>query len=83
MDWQAAFDEAQRTKTANVVCMKWGKLYGPEWVNKLYGQAFAAIYVKPGAQVAVHLDRQLEIDYETLGRKVRHASGGAHVSALD
>ena len=37
MDWQAAFDEAQRTKTANVVCMKWGKLYGPEWVNKLYG----------------------------------------------
>ena len=37
MDWQAAFDEAQRTKTANVVCMKWGKLYGAEWVNKLYG----------------------------------------------
>lgn len=54
-----------------------------DWVNKLYGQAFAAIYVQPGAQVAVHLDRQLEIDYETLGRKVRHASGGAHVSALD
>lgn len=54
-----------------------------DWVNKLYGQAFAAIYVQPGAQVAVHLDRQLEIDYETLGRKVRHASGGVHVSALD
>ena len=53
------------------------------WVNKLYGQAFAAIYVQPGAQVAVHLDRQLEIDYETLGRKVRHVSGGADVSALD
>lgn len=54
-----------------------------DWVNKLYGQAFAAIYVQPGAQVAVHLDRQLEIDYETLGRKVRHTSGGAHVSVLD
>ena len=54
-----------------------------EWVNKLYGQAFAAIYVEPGAQVSVHLDRQLEIDYEPIGRKVRHASGGAHVSTLD
>ncbi|HZF83483.1 MAG TPA: TIGR03752 family integrating conjugative element protein, partial [Burkholderiaceae bacterium] len=26
-----------------------------QWVNKLYGQAFAAVYVKPGARVAVHL----------------------------
>ena len=31
------FENAQATKTANVVCMKWGTLYGPEWVNKLYG----------------------------------------------
>ena len=54
-----------------------------DWVNKLYGQAFAAIYVQPGAQVAVHLDRQLEIDYETLGRKVRHAAGGTYASELD
>lgn len=36
-EWQQAFDDAQRTRTANVVCMKWGALYGPEWVNKLYG----------------------------------------------
>ncbi|MCD5986491.1 TIGR03752 family integrating conjugative element protein [Pseudomonas sp. CDFA 553] len=54
-----------------------------DWVNKLYGQAFAAIYVQPGAQVAVHLDRQLEIDYEPDGRKVKYPSGGAHASALD
>lgn len=54
-----------------------------DWVNKLYGQAFAAVYVQPGAQVSVHLDRQLEIDYEPLGRKVRHISGGAHASTLD
>ena len=26
------------------------------WVNKLYGQAFAAVYVEPGAKVAVHLE---------------------------
>ncbi|MCV4286452.1 TIGR03752 family integrating conjugative element protein [Pseudomonas capsici] len=54
-----------------------------DWVNKLYGQAFAAIYVQPGAQVAVHLDRELEIDYEPDGRKVKYASGGRHASALD
>ena len=37
INWQEEFDDAQRTRTANVVCMKWGTLYGPEWVNKLYG----------------------------------------------
>lgn len=37
MSWAAEFDAAQRTRAVNVVCMKWGALYGPEWVNKLYG----------------------------------------------
>lgn len=46
------------------------------WVNKLYGQAFAAIYVKPGAQVAVHLEQPLTIDYEHTGRRVDHRLGG-------
>jgi integrating conjugative element protein (TIGR03752 family) len=55
-----------------------------DWVNKLYGQAFAAVYVQPGAQVAVHLDRQLEIDYAPDGRQVKHATtGGGHASTLD
>jgi integrating conjugative element protein (TIGR03752 family) len=54
-----------------------------DWINKLYGQAFAAIYVQPGARVAVHLDRQLEIDYEPDGRKVKYTTGGAHASSLD
>lgn len=54
------------------------------WVNKLYGQAFAAVYVQPGAKVAVHLDQQLTIDYELKGRKVDYRSGARHVStALD
>ena len=35
--WRAAFDAAQASRTANVVCMKWGTRYGPEWVNRLYG----------------------------------------------
>jgi integrating conjugative element protein (TIGR03752 family) len=43
-----------------------------DWNNKLNGQAFAAIYVKPGAKVAVHLDREIKIDYEPHGRKVNY-----------
>ncbi|MCC4589597.1 TIGR03752 family integrating conjugative element protein [Xanthomonas campestris pv. cannae] len=54
-----------------------------QWVNKLYGQAFAAVYVPPGAQVAVHLEQPLQIDYEAQGRKVRHTTGGTHANDLD
>ncbi|GHU29617.1 integrating conjugative element protein [Betaproteobacteria bacterium] len=54
-----------------------------DWVNKLYGQAFAAIYVPPGAKVAVHLEQALNIDYDPEGRKVNHRLGGKHVSELD
>ncbi len=54
-----------------------------QWVNKLYGQAFAAVYVPPGAQVAVHLEQPLQIDYEAQGRKVRHTTGGTHATDLD
>ena len=43
-----------------------------DWVNRLYGEAFAAVYVQPGVQVAVHIDQPLEIDYDQAGRKVRH-----------
>lgn len=35
--WQIEFDEAQATRRANVICMKWGNLYSADWVNKLYG----------------------------------------------
>ncbi len=35
--WQDEFARAQATRTVNVVCMKWGDRYGPEWVNRLYG----------------------------------------------
>lgn len=35
--WQDQFDKAQSTRRVNVVCMKWGTMYGPEWVNRLYG----------------------------------------------
>ncbi len=35
--WQDAFERAQEQRAVNVVCMKWGDRYGPEWVNRLYG----------------------------------------------
>ncbi|WP_418648308.1 TIGR03752 family integrating conjugative element protein [Thauera butanivorans] len=55
-----------------------------QWVNKLYGQAFAAIYVKPGARVAVHLEQPLAIDYDPAGRRVDHRPGGpSHAPDLD
>ena len=54
-----------------------------QWVNRLYGQAFAAVYVQPGAQVAVHLKKPLEIDYDPEGRRVDHRAGEAHALELD
>ncbi|WBL65775.1 TIGR03752 family integrating conjugative element protein [Thauera sp. WB-2] len=54
-----------------------------DWVNKLYGQAFAAVYVQPGARVAVHLEQPLAIDYDAKGRRVNHQLGEAHVPDLD
>ncbi|MDP2747859.1 TIGR03752 family integrating conjugative element protein [Pseudomonas sp.] len=54
------------------------------WVNKLYGQAFAAVYVKPGAKVAVHLEEPLTIDYDPKGRRIDHRLGGLpHAQELD
>lgn len=54
-----------------------------QWVNKLYGQAFAAVYVQPGAKVAIHLEHPLNIDYDASGRRVNHQTGGTHATDLD
>jgi len=43
-----------------------------EWVKQRYGQTFDAIYVQPGAKLAVHITRELAIDYEDKGRRVRY-----------
>ena len=53
------------------------------WAKQLYGEAFAAVYVAPGAPVAVHLDRELTLDYAPTGRRVRHAQFASPVSDLD
>lgn len=43
-----------------------------DWVKQRYGQTFDAIYVQPGAKLAVHITRELAIDYEDKGRRVRY-----------
>ncbi|ECR4900813.1 TIGR03752 family integrating conjugative element protein [Salmonella enterica] len=43
-----------------------------DWVKQRYGQTFDAVYVPPGANVAIHITRQLAVDYEDNGRKVRY-----------
>ena len=53
------------------------------WMNKLYGQAFAAVYVQPGAQVSIHLEQQIEVDYDAQGRKVDYRNGASNVNDLD
>jgi integrating conjugative element protein (TIGR03752 family) len=53
------------------------------WVNRLYGQAFAAIYVPPHAEIAVHIDREITIDYEPHGRKVNYHADNKTVTELD
>jgi cell division protein ZapB len=54
-----------------------------DWVKARYGQMFDAVYVPPGAQVAVHITRQIPIDYEEQGRKVRYDVDINQPHALD
>ncbi len=53
------------------------------WVKARYGQMFDAVYVPPGTQVAVHITRQIPIDYEEQGRKVRYDFYISQQHALD
>ncbi|ERT11280.1 TIGR03752 family integrating conjugative element protein [Photorhabdus temperata] len=46
-----------------------------EWVKARYGQTFDAVYVTPGARVAVHITQQIPIDYEGRGRRVKYNFG--------
>ncbi len=54
-----------------------------EWANKLYGQAFAAVYVPPAAKVAIHIEEPIQIDYDPNGRKVNHRVGESHASHME
>ncbi|KEZ76688.1 TIGR03752 family integrating conjugative element protein [Salinisphaera hydrothermalis] len=44
-----------------------------QWIQQRFGQTFDAVYVPPGHPVAVNIDKEIPIDYEHNGRKVRYA----------
>ena len=55
------------------------------WLRERQAQSYDAVYVPPGARVAVHVDEELRIDYDPAGRLVRHedaVTAGRH-RALD
>ncbi|ELW2864726.1 TIGR03752 family integrating conjugative element protein [Salmonella enterica] len=54
-----------------------------DWFKQRYGQMFDAIYVPPGHPVAIHITRQIPVDYETQGRKVKYAHASANKRKLD
>jgi len=53
-----------------------------QWVQERFGQTFDAVYVPPGQPVAIHIERELPIDYETQGRRVRYDRTGPDVLDL-
>lgn len=54
-----------------------------EWVKARYGQMFDAVYVPPGVPVAVHITRQIAVDYEPAGRRVKHTADSRPRPELD
>ena len=46
------------------------------WLRARQAQEYDAVYVPPGARVAVHIDEELRIDYDPAGRLVRHEDAG-------
>lgn len=55
-----------------------------DWLEERLAQSFDAIYAPPGARVAVHIQRALEIDFESNGRQLVHAPATTvHNTELD
>ena len=46
------------------------------WLRARQAQEYDAVYVPPGARVAVHVDEELRIDYDPAGRLVHHENTG-------
>ena len=61
-----------------------GSMEVARWLDERQAQQFDAIYVKPGADVSMHITEQIEIDYDPQGRKTHHAALlGGHYRELD
>ena len=57
-----------------------------DWLNARRAQSFDAVFVRPGAEVAIHIDVALPIDYSPNGRQLTHdrqRSAGFRPATLD
>lgn len=53
-----------------------------DWFRKRFAENFDAVYVPPGHRVAIHIEKEIEIDYNAQGRKVKYGSKSTN-SQLD
>lgn len=60
--------------------VKAGANTASDWVKQRQQSAFDAIYAPTGTMVEVHLEKQIEIDYDTNGRKVAHHAKSSYGS---
>jgi len=44
-----------------------------KWLLERQSQSFDAVFVPAGTPVAIHVDRELAIDFDPTGRKLNHA----------
>jgi integrating conjugative element protein (TIGR03752 family) len=56
-----------------------------KWLLERQAQSFDAVFVSAGTQVAIHVDRELPIDLDPIGRKLTHATTtqASHRTSLD
>ena len=56
-----------------------------KWLVERQAQSFDAVFVAAGTQVAIHVDRELPIDLDPIGRKLTHATTthASHRKSLD
>lgn len=82
---------AEGNTTSQVTGNPWNNMAGEgvkagantasDWVKQRQQSAFDAIYAPTGTMVEVHLEKQIEIDYDTNGRKVAHHAQTNHGSS--
>ncbi len=56
-----------------------------KWLLERQAQSFDAVFVPAGISVAIHVDHELPIDFETTGRKLHHeeTTDASHHTQLD
>ncbi len=56
-----------------------------QWLEERQSQSFDVVYAEPGVEIAIHLDREIPIDYDPQGRRVFYANktDPHHTARLD